>query len=92
MLTLLHVLRDIPNHQRIINMDESCWRVHPDSLQPWAPTGSQNIQSFCNRDEKDSFTVIAAITAARTKMLLTLIATDKTHIVEENHFGDIGYH
>jgi hypothetical protein len=75
--TLLHLLRDVPNHQRIINVDESCWYVHPDGLQTCASTRSQNIQAFCNGDEKDSFTVVAAITAARTKLLLTLMATGK---------------
>jgi hypothetical protein len=89
---LLHLLRDVPNHRRIINVDESCWRVHPDGLQTWEPTESQNIQTFCNGDEKYSFTVITAITAARTKLALALIATGKTNIVENNHFSDIGYH
>jgi hypothetical protein len=82
-----HFLPDVPNHQRIINVDKSCWRVHRDGLQTWAPTGSQNIQASCNGYEKDSFTVVTGITAARTKLTLTLIATGKTHIVEENHFG-----
>jgi hypothetical protein len=56
------------------------------------PRGVKNIQGFCNGDEKDSLTVVAALAAARIKLPLTLIATGKTHIVEENHFGDIGHH
>jgi hypothetical protein len=91
-LTLSPLLLNILNHQRIISVDESCWCVHPDGLQTWAPTKSQNIQAFCHGDEKDSFTIVATITAARTELPLTLIATRKTHIVEENHFGDINYH
>jgi hypothetical protein len=89
MATLLH---DVPDHARIINMDESCWRVFPGALQTWAPTGSQNVSVAISGSEKESFTVIAAITAARTKLPLCLIATGKTAVVEESHFGDIGYH
>jgi hypothetical protein len=91
-LTLSHLLSNVPNHQLIINVDEPCWRVHPDGLQTLAPTGSQVIQAFCNGDEKDSFTVAAAITVARAKLPLTLIAAGKSHVVEENHVGGIGYH
>jgi hypothetical protein len=72
-----------------MNMDESCWCIHPGGRQTWPPTGSQNIQAFCNGGEKDSFIVVAAITAGRAKLPLTLIATRKIHTVEENHFGDI---
>jgi hypothetical protein len=53
-----------------------------------APLGVKLFKQF----EKDSFTIVAAITVACTKLLFTLIATGKTHIVEENPFGDIGYH
>jgi hypothetical protein len=86
------LLQDVPDHTRIINVDESCWRVYPSLLQTWASTGSQNVTVDISGSEKDSFTVIAAITAARTKLPLCLIATGKTAMVEESHFGDIGYH
>lgn len=89
---LCALLRDVPDHPRIINVDESCWRVYPSVLQTWAPTGSQNVSVGINGSQKNSFTVIAAITAARTKLPLCLIATGKTAMVEESHFGDIGYH
>jgi hypothetical protein len=91
-LTLPPLLDGVPNHQRIITVDESCWHVQYDDFQMWAPTESQNVQAFCNGDEKASFPVVAAITTARTKLPLTLIATQKNHIVEESHFGDIGHH
>jgi hypothetical protein len=32
MTTLAQLLVDVPNHERIVNVDESCWRVHPDGL------------------------------------------------------------
>jgi hypothetical protein len=92
MQTMVQTLREAPDHERIINVYESCWRVHPDGLQTWAPTGSQNIRLLIQGSEKDCFTVVAAITAAHTKLLLTLIASGRTTAVEANHFGDVGYH
>jgi hypothetical protein len=43
-------------------------------------------------NEKEGLTVIAAITAARTKLPLSLIEAGKTKAVEQTRFGDIGYH
>jgi hypothetical protein len=60
MMTLPQLLCDVSNHGRIINVDESCWRVHPDGLRTWAPTGAQNIRLFLEWNEKESFTVVAA--------------------------------
>jgi hypothetical protein len=41
--------------------------VYADPLRIWATTGSQNISLSLNANEKDSFTIVAAITAACTK-------------------------
>jgi hypothetical protein len=87
---LVQLLRDVPDHDRIINADESCWQVYPTALKTWAPTGSQNVQLAVNGNDKDSFTVMAAITAARTKLPLCMRAADKTSVVETSHFGDVG--
>jgi hypothetical protein len=90
--TLAQVLRDIPDHERIINFDEPCWRVHPDGLQTWATTGSENFRLHIQSNEKNAFTIVATITAARTKLPLSLIASRKTEAVEHSQFGDIGFH
>jgi hypothetical protein len=60
MMTLSQLLCDVPDHERIINVDESCWRVHPGGLRTWAPTSAQNIQLFLEENEKESFAVVAA--------------------------------
>jgi hypothetical protein len=68
------------------------WRVYPHALQTWAPTGAQNISLAVDGNEKDSFTVVAAITAAGTKLPLFLIAPGKTGRVEQSHFADVAHH
>jgi hypothetical protein len=75
--TLVQLLRDVPDHHNIVNVDDSCWRVYPHALQTWAPTGAQNISLAVDGNEKDSFTVAAAIMAASTKLPLFLIAAGK---------------
>jgi hypothetical protein len=89
---LIQLIQDVPDSQQIINVDESCWRVYPEALQTWAPTGSQNVPLAVTGNEKDSFTVVAAITAARTKLPLYLIVKGKTEAVEQSHFGDVAHH
>jgi hypothetical protein len=43
-------------------------------------------------NEKESFTVLAVIRAARTTLSLSLIAPGKIDAVERSHFGKVGYH
>jgi hypothetical protein len=52
------LLSDVNDHSRIINADESCWRVYPGALKTWVPIGSQNVHLLVNGNEKDSFNVI----------------------------------
>jgi hypothetical protein len=66
--------------------------VYPGVLRTWAPTGSQNVSVSINGNETDSFTIVAAIIAARTKLSLCLIANRKKLFVENSSFGDVGYH
>jgi hypothetical protein len=50
------------------------------------------MRLYIERNEKNSFTVVAAITAACKKLPPSLIVSGKTDAVEEFHFDDIGYH
>jgi hypothetical protein len=52
MTTFAQLLVDVPNHERIVNMDESCWRVHTDGLRTWDPTGRQNVRLLIDGNEK----------------------------------------
>jgi hypothetical protein len=89
---LVQLLSDVNDHSRIINVDESCWRVYPGALKTWAPIGSQNVHLPVKGNEKDSFTVMAAIIVARRKLPLCMIAARKTALVEHSHFADVAYH
>jgi hypothetical protein len=75
---------EVSDHTRIINVSESCGRGHPSVLQIWAATGSQNVRITIGSNEKDSFTVVLAITLARSKLPLCSIAT-KRHRMWRNY-------
>jgi hypothetical protein len=89
---LEQLLREVPDHTRIINVDESCRQVEPGALRTWTIRVTQNVALRLNGNQKDSFIVVAAITAARTKLPPCMIAAGKTDRVEASHFGDVGYH
>jgi hypothetical protein len=90
--TMITLLSEVNDHSRIINVDETSWRVYPTGLRTWAQRGGQNIALQIGGREKDCFTVVAAITAVRIKLPLTLIAAGKTIVVEHSHFGDVADH
>lgn len=77
---------------RIVKADETCWRILSTGLTTWAKKGSENIAICTADDEKKAITVMAAITAAGTKLPLFMIAKGKTEVVERNQLGDIAPH
>jgi hypothetical protein len=89
--TMIILLSEVGDHSRITNVDETPWRVYPTGLRTWTQRGGENIALRIGGREQDCFTVVAAITAARTKLPLTLIAAGKTIVVEHSHFGEHTY-
>jgi hypothetical protein len=87
-----NLLLEVNNNIQIINVDESSWRVYPTGLCTWAKRRGENIALRTGDREKNCFIVVAAITAARTKLPLPLIVAGKTAFLEYSHFGDIAYH
>jgi hypothetical protein len=57
-------------------------------MKTWAETGTENVQRHIEGNEKDSFTVTATVTAARTKLPPVLIASGKTRRCEVGQFGE----
>ena len=77
---------------RIVNADETCWRILPSGLTTWAKKGAENISILTRDDEKKAITVMASITAADTKLPLFVIAKGSTSVVETTQIGDIAPH
>ena len=77
---------------RILNGDETSWRILPSSMSTWADKGSDSVKINVEDDEKRMVTVMATITAAGTKLPLFMVAKGKTAAVESSQLGDISYH
>jgi hypothetical protein len=63
---------------RIINIDETNWRTVAQGFLTWAETGVESVSCQLEDDEKAGVTVIAGITAAGTKLPLTVVGKGKT--------------
>ncbi|KAH0792677.1 DDE superfamily endonuclease containing protein [Histomonas meleagridis] len=72
---------------RIINADETSWKILPSSITTWADSGSDAIDIKVSDSEKKMITVMASITFAGTKLPLFM-----TELVERTQLGDISYH
>jgi hypothetical protein len=81
-----------PDLDRVVNCDETCWRVYPNALKTWAPCGSDNVQVTIGGNDKDSFTALCSITAARRKLPMVMIAKGKTTRAEHSQLGDVEPH
>ena len=79
------------DNECVINVDETFWRVVPGDLRTWGEKGADSVQIHPNGGEKDGVTVVAAITAAGTKLPLQIIATGKTSL-SEKQLGDVAHH
>jgi hypothetical protein len=86
------LLDTVPDPDRVINCDETCWRVYPDGLKTWMPTGSDHVTISIRGNEKQSFTALCSITASRRKLPMVMIAKGKTWRVEQSQLGDIEPH
>jgi hypothetical protein len=72
---------------RVINCDETAWRVVPNGLLTWAPVGAENVDVCAEASDKDAITVLASITASYEKLPLFIIAKGRTSRVETSQLG-----
>lgn len=77
---------------RILNADETGWRLFPKGILGWGETGKDNVTRQATINEKTQVTVLATICADYTKLPLLFIAQGKTALVETTQIGDVSYH
>jgi hypothetical protein len=64
--------------ERLVNFDESSWRLVNAGSRTVAQHGSESVNRFVNGDVKASFMFFASVTASGTKLPLILIAKGRT--------------
>ena len=77
---------------RILNADETSWRILPSTMTTWAETGADSISINAVDNEKKAITVMATISYAGTKLPLFMVAKGKSKVSEQSQLGDISYH
>jgi hypothetical protein len=80
------LLAEIP-HRRIVNCDETMWRVVPNGMLTWAPVASESVSVDLDVGGKDGITVLASVTADYEKLPVFLIAKGQTSRVEKTQLG-----
>lgn len=78
--------------ERILNCDETSWKVYPGNLLVWAETGGDGARVYIDGDDKNCLTVLATVTSTGAKLPLYFLASGKTTRVEETQVGDVGPH
>jgi hypothetical protein len=73
--------------ERIINCDETMWRIVPIGLLTCAPGGNDGVTVLLNAAEKEAITALASTTVAHDKLPLFLIARGKTTRCEHSQLG-----
>jgi hypothetical protein len=94
-LRRLNALYDEYAHNRILNMDETSWKLYAAPRKVLAEKGSNTLKLKSSRSEKESFTALGAIKADGTKLPLWVIAKGRTEKCEQKygeHEGTIVNH
>ena len=86
-----HLLANVPQ-DRILNAEETAWKIMPNGITTWAIRGSDNVKLIVEDDTKECLSVMATITAAGTKLPLFIVTRGKTSRVEESQAGDVWPH
>jgi hypothetical protein len=63
---------------RIINIDETNWRIITGGFMTWAHTSIESVQCQIDNDDKEGVTVIAVVDVVGGKLFLTVIDKGKT--------------
>jgi hypothetical protein len=74
--------------EKVVNIDETHWKLFPNGMLTWAETGAENVQIETGGLEKAGITVVAAITAAGAKLSLPFLGAGETDRV---HATQVGY-
>ena len=91
MKEMADLFEHVPLH-RILNADETGWKLFPKGILTWGETGVDNMSRQGSISDKSQVTVLATIAADYTKLPLLFVAQGKTEQVEASQIGDVGFH
>jgi hypothetical protein len=74
----MHEIMSRYPRDRVVNVDETNWKVVAAGFLTWATKGSEAVNCQIDNNDKEGVTVIAAVNAAGKKLPLTIIGKGKT--------------
>jgi hypothetical protein len=77
LLRVARLLEQYP-HDRVLNVDETSWKVVAGGFWTWPDMGSEIVSWIADDNEKEGVTVITGIDAGGMKLPLTVIGKGKT--------------
>jgi hypothetical protein len=80
------------DNDHILNCDETAWRLYPNNILTWWPTGTDDVSIHVDGNEKGCITVLATITASHKKLPLFFLAKGKTERVDQSQIGIVEPH
>ncbi len=81
------ILYSIFGRDRLLNVDETFWRLLERGSYTWAPKGSENISINSTDNEKSGFTTVGTISCEGAMFPLVVISSGLTERSESNWFG-----
>jgi hypothetical protein len=66
--------------------------LYPNNILTWWNTGSDDVSTYIDGDEKGCITVLATISASRQKWPLFFVAKGKTERVDRSQIGNVENH
>ena len=76
------------SNDRIVNADETAWRILPNGCTTRATRGADAVTINATDDEKKMVTVMASVTASGRKLPLMVIAAGKSRHREATQLGE----
>jgi hypothetical protein len=88
----IHELIDMNDPGRILNVDETSWRLYPRRILTWVEAGAETVPVNVSGDLKECVIVFATISADMRKLPLMFIAAGTTERVEVSQLSEVGEH
>jgi hypothetical protein len=89
-IQMLSELLKFENNDRILNADETSWKLFPNIISTWAKKGAKTVNLRIQGNQKDCITVMGTVTASLRKLPLVILAKGKSCTVEVTQLGDTG--
>jgi hypothetical protein len=77
------------DYHRVIDCNETAWKVIPEGMRSWAPVGEDGVEVCVAGSDKEAITVMASVNTAYEKLPLFIITKERTSRVKRTQRGTL---